>query len=110
MTMNVSVASARIAREIHEAEAALEEALIKQSLLFSSMVTARRDLATGKLTGQEALLRLTKSQQALLAAGSELGRVHNRMRDVHHEITGDLASDCPPQLKPVGHHDESLAA
>lgn len=110
MTMNTSVATTRIAREIHAAEAALEEALLRQASLFSSMVTARRDCAAGSLTGQEALLRLTKSQQALLTAGSELGRVHNRMIDVHTEITGDLASDCPDKSRHIAYTNESVAA
>ncbi len=95
MTMTVFVAQARIAREMIEAEEAVDEALIRQSRLFTSMVTARRDLNMASTFGQEALLRLAKSQQALLTAGNDLARVHGQMKDIDRQITGDLASDCP---------------
>jgi hypothetical protein len=95
MGMTVNAAQARIARELIEAEQAVDEALIKQSQLFTSLVTARRDLGMASTYGQEALLRLAKSQQSLLAAGGDLARVHGRMRTISSEITGELASDCP---------------
>jgi hypothetical protein len=94
--MNVDSAQARIARELIDAELAVDEALIKQSMLFTSLVTARRDLGLASTTGQEALLRLAKSQQSLLTAGGDLARVHGQMRAVGTEITGELVSDCPP--------------
>jgi hypothetical protein len=95
MTMTVFVAQSRIARELIEAEQAVDEALIRQSRLFTSLVAARRDLNMAGTFGQDALLRLAKSQQSLLTAGSDLARVHGRMRDIDKEVTGDLASDCP---------------
>ena len=96
MTMTVHVAQSRIARELIEAEQAVDEALIRQSRLFTSMVTARRDLNMAGTFGQDALLRLAKSQQSLLTAGSDLARVHGRMKDIGTEITGDIVGDCPP--------------
>ena len=96
MTMTVTVAQARITRELIEAEQAVDEALIRQSRLFTSMVTARRDLNMEGTYGQDALLRLAKSQQSLLTAGSDLARVHGRLKDLGQEITGDLVGDCPP--------------
>ena len=95
MAMTVHVAQARIAREIIEAEQALDEALIRGSLLFTSMVTARRDLGIATAVGHDALLRLVKSQQSLLTAGGDLARVHGQMRDIGQQVTGDMASDCP---------------
>lgn len=94
MTMTKDAARVRIAREITDAELALDEALIKHSRLFTSLVTARRDLAEDRFTGQDALMRLAKSQQSLLSAGNDLVRVHGRLLELNRE-TGDLANDCP---------------
>lgn len=95
MSMTVPVAQLRIARDINEAEKALDEALIRQSSLFTTMVAARRETGSGPFTGHEALLRLAKSQQALLEAGGNLARVHGSLLDVQREMgAGD---ECPPQ-------------
>lgn len=109
MGMTAHVAQARIARELIEAEQALDEALLRQSRLFTSMVTARRDLGMPGTYGQDALLRLAKSQQALLSAGGDLARVHGRMRDIGEEVTGDLAQDCPDGQR-TAFADRSIAA
>jgi hypothetical protein len=94
MSMTVPVAQLRIARDITEAEKALDEALIRHSSLFTTMVAARRETAAGPFVGHEALLRLAKSQQALLEAGGNLARVHGSLLDVQKEICG--ADECPP--------------
>lgn len=94
MSMTVPVAQLRIARDIGEAERALDEALIRHSSLFTTMVTARRETAADPFLGHEALLRLARSQQALLEAGGDLARVHGSLLAVQREIgAGD---ECPP--------------
>jgi hypothetical protein len=93
--MTKPVATTRIAREIQDAEAALNDALLRQSQLFTSLVTARRDVGLAAFTGQDALMRLTKSQQSLLSAGGDLARVHGRVLEINGEITGDIYQDCP---------------
>ena len=70
--MTVPVAQMRISRDMTEAERALDEALIRHSSLFTTMVSARRETASGPAVGHEALLRLARSQQALLEAGADL--------------------------------------
>lgn len=94
MSMNRTVAQLRITREIQDAEFALNEALLRQSSLFSTLVAARRDTGTPAFIGQDALLRLTKSQQSLLSAGGELARVHSRLLEINRE-TGAGTDDCP---------------
>ncbi len=94
MSMTVPVAQMRIARDINEAERALDEALIRQSSLFTTMVSARRETGVDPFLGHEALLRLAKSQQALLEAGGNLARVHGSLLEVQKEVCG--ADDCPP--------------
>jgi hypothetical protein len=93
--MSINAAQARISRELIDAELAVDEALIRQSQLFTSLVTARRDLGLANGTGQETLLRLSKSQQSLLSAGGDLARVHGQMKIIGSEVTGELVSDCP---------------
>lgn len=102
MVMSTSVAQIRIQRELSDAEQALNDALIKQSALFTTMLVARRDTGAEPFLGQDALLRLTKAQQSLLAAGGDLARVHGRMIDINQEVTGDMAQPCPDELIPVG--------
>lgn len=94
MTMTVPVASMRLARDIREAEQALDEALLRHSALFHSMVTARRETGLEPFTGHEALLRLAKSQQSLLDAGGDLARVHGQLLDIARE-KGNV-DECPP--------------
>jgi hypothetical protein len=99
MSMTIPVAQLRISRDISEAERALDEALIRQSSLFTTMVAARRETGSAPFVGQEALLRLAKSQQALLDAGGNLARVHGSLLGVQKEVCG--MDECPPQ-EPTG--------
>lgn len=94
MGMNTDVARVRISREINEAEVTLNAALLKQSELFVSLLTARRDATGNQFEGQDALLRLSRSQQSLLSAGGDLARVHGRLLEINREM-GGTASDCP---------------
>lgn len=110
MTMNISTAQLRIAREISEAEAALNEALLSQSSLMTSLVAARRDTDAGAFTGQDVLLRLAKSQQSLLTAGNDLARVHGRLLDINREVGGGGASDCPDDWRTQTALDDEVVA
>jgi hypothetical protein len=102
MPMTVPVAQMRIARDITEAERALDEALIRHSSLFATMVSARRETGSDPATGHEALLRLTRSQQALLEAGGDLARVHGSLLKVQREM--GVGEECPPDepRRPAG--------
>ena len=100
MSMTVPVAQLRIARDIRQAEDALNEALLRHSSLFTSMVTARRETDTSPFVGHEALLRLARSQQSLLEAGGDLARVHGSLLDVQREM--GVGDDCPEETRPTG--------
>lgn len=102
MTMTKAVAGVRIAREMQDAEQALNEALLKQSSLFTSMLMARRDTPVDSFIGQDALLRLSRSQQSMLSAGGDLARVHGRLLEINHEVQAGL-DECPDDWKaPTG--------
>lgn len=109
MTMNTVVAQMRITRELVEAENALNDALLKQSQLFSTMLAARRDIEIGQFTGQDVLMRLNKAQSDLLASGGGLARVHGGLLELGKEV-GHVMDDCPDDWKKIGKADESIAA
>jgi hypothetical protein len=95
MSMTVPIAQMRIAREISEAEKALDEALIRHSSLFTTMVSARRETGVDPFAGHEALLRLAKSQQSLLEAGGNLARVHGSLLELQKEVCE--TEECPDE-------------
>lgn len=109
MTMNTVVAQVRITRELVEAETALNDALLKQSQLFSTMIAARRDIEVGQFTGQEVLMRLNKAQSDLLASGGGLARVHSGLFEIGREV-GHVMDDCPDDWKQIGKSNDSIAA
>ena len=88
MSMTTDVAQLRITRDLHDAEAALDEALIRQAQLLTTLVSARRETGVAPFVGQEALMRLVKSQQSMLDAGGELARVHGRLNQIAVEHNG----------------------
>ena len=94
MTMPVEIARLRIAREICEAEQALDEALLRQASLMAALVETRRDTEVEPFVGQASLVCLSKSQQALVAAGNDLARVHANLLKVQEAVTG--VERCPP--------------
>ena len=94
MTMSMPVGQMRIVRDISEAEKALDEALLRNSSLFTTMVSVRRETGAEPFAGHEALLRLAKSQQALLEAGGNLARVHGSLLEIQREKCG--VDECPP--------------
>lgn len=108
MTMTLSVSSMRIARDLRAAENALDEALLRSSALFVTLLTARQQTETvGAFTGHDLLQRLVKSQQTLLSAGSDLARVHGGLSEIGREM-GAAIHDCPPN-EPMGlDHSDSL--
>jgi len=107
MGMSHNVAQMRIVRELRAAEEALDNALLRQSSLLATMIEARRDTQTGPFVGQEALLRLTKSQQTLVTAGGDLARVHSNLQKVQDDVLG--TEECPPG-EPMGHQGGLQAA
>ena len=71
--------------------------------LFATMLVARRDTGVDPFTGQDALMRLAKSQQSLLTAGGDLARVHGRLLDINRE-TGGVVDDCPDVFQKISDH------
>ena len=108
MPMSNNVAQLRISRELREAEYAVDEALLKQSALLSTLIEARRDTGANPFMGHDTLLRLTKSQQTLLSAGGELARVHSSLLKIQHDVLG--YEGCPENLPMSATQFEEKAA
>lgn len=96
--MSTEVAQLRITRDLHQAEAALDEALVRQAQLLQTMVGARRETGVAPFLGQDALMRLLRSQQGLIDAGGELARVHGRLSTIGVETNGGNDA-CPPAAR-----------
>jgi len=109
MPMSNNVAQLRISRELREAELAVDEALLKQSALLSTLIKARQDTGAAPFTGHDALLRLSKSQATLLSASGELARVHSSLLKIQQDVLGYEAC---PENEPMGaaRFDEKAAA
>lgn len=78
-------ATARIARQLKEAEGKVEEALLASSELLSTLIRARAT-ADAPHTGQSALIRLVQAQRSILDGSSDLFRVHDVMSSIGREM------------------------
>jgi len=91
-----NAATARIARQLKDAEAKVEEALLASSELFSTLIRARA-AADSPHTGQSALIRLAQAQRSILDGSSDLFRVHDVMSSIGREMgVLDEPNSTPP--------------
>ncbi len=106
MSMSFEVARMRVGREIQDAEGSLDDALIRQANLLATLVAVRRETGSLPSEGHDILLRLHKSQQALLSSSGDLARVHSRLVDIQKE--NGRVHDCPTEewLSAVGSSSE----
>ena len=100
MSMSVAAATARLSREMPEAEAAIEDALVASASLLLTAATARRDTGVRAAETHAALLRLSKLNQTLIEASGEAVRAHLQLRKLHQEVTGGTAEECPDVMTP----------
>ncbi|RDC60295.1 hypothetical protein HME9302_01496 [Alteripontixanthobacter maritimus] len=91
--ISATIAQMRIQRDLTDAEAALAEALVKQTSLLATLLTARRDVSTKPFQGHLEIVRLLKSQQALLDAEGNLLRVHGGLKKIQGDVLGYV--ECP---------------
>lgn len=95
MSMRIKLASEKIQRDLPQAEASVDQALISVSDLMSTLVQARLDSGVPAATGQVAIRRLAKAQMALVDASSDIVRVHGEMVKVGREYAGYADRECP---------------
>ncbi|WP_260923083.1 hypothetical protein [Novosphingobium sp. 9] len=105
--MTLAVASARIGRQLPEAELSLDQALLASTRLMETMLLARQTEGVAAYTGQAALLRLAKTQRTLLASQTDMLKIHRELFDLNRELraSGDEDGNCPDN---TGLLDDSL--
>lgn len=92
-----TVAAARIVRELPQLERTVDQAIADCAALIHSMALARQIESVSAGTGQAAFLRLSKAQQNLIDAASEVHRVHAELSKINREIHGGPThnEECP---------------
>lgn len=110
MSISIAAATARIARQLPEAELSLDSALLASARLMESMILARGAEGIQVFTGQTALMRLAKAQRTLLESQNDMMRVHQELREIGREVkaVGDDAGSCPTE--PSGSADLRVVA
>jgi hypothetical protein len=95
MPMNTDIALARISRQVPEAEASLDDALISVSSLITTLVQARKDTGVPAATGQATLARLAKAQLSLVTVGNDVLRAHKDLAKIAEVHAGMDLHECP---------------
>lgn len=97
MSMTIAAATARIARQLPEAELSLDSALLASARLMGSMLLARQADGVQVFTGQTALMRLAKAQRTLIESQNDMIRVHEELRGIGREVKAitDDEGSCP---------------
>lgn len=93
--MSIAHTTARLQRDVPNAEATIDDALIAVSSLMTSIVTARRDTGVPAVTGQSTIQRLAKAQMSLIDASGDVLRVHGDLLRIGKETAGLDLHDCP---------------
>lgn len=86
MSITIAAATARIARQLPEAEISLDSALLASARLMESMLLARQADGVEVFTGQTALMRLAKAQRTLIESQNDMLRVHEELRGIGQEV------------------------
>jgi hypothetical protein len=97
MSMTIAAATARISRQLPEAELSLDSALLASARLMESMLLARQADGMDVYAGQTALMRLAKAQRTLIESQNDMLRIHEELRGIGRECKaiGDEDGTCP---------------
>lgn len=95
MSMNTTSATARLQRELPEAEAAINTAMLQVSATLHAAIVAKHDTRHTSSTAHAALLRMHRSVGELINASSELRRAHGELVKVGVEVGTMDEPTCP---------------
>lgn len=96
MPISIPVATVRIARELNQAETAIDQALAATSGLMHSLMVARADNPEiDAVCGHTALMRMHKTFGGLLAARADMLRAHVSLKSDAREYAGSPHDTCP---------------
>jgi hypothetical protein len=85
VALTLNSATARIGRQLGDAERAADQAILKASELMATLVQTRSVADVAPHTGQKALIRLARAQQLFVDASSDIFRVHDEMSQIGRE-------------------------
>lgn len=86
MSLDRYAATARIARQLKDAERKTDEALIALTELTATLLRARLSTDVAPHTGQTAIMRLIKAQGSFVDGGNNIFRVHDVMSSIGREM------------------------
>lgn len=96
MTLSIPVATVRIARELNQAESAIDQALAATSALMHSSMIARVDNPEiDAACGHTSLMRMHKTFGGLLTARADMLRAHVSLKSDAREYAGAGEMECP---------------
>lgn len=95
MSHNIAAMTARLEREVPNAETSIDDALIAVSSLITSVVTARRVTGVPAKTGQGTIIRLAEAQMSLVKLSGSILRAHGELADIGKETAGYDLRECP---------------
>lgn len=94
--LNIHNATARIARQVTDSEATLDEALVQISALLHSAAIAQKEFTNAPtLRVQSTLLHLGKTMTCLVEARGEMVRAHSQLLDIAREMGATERPYCP---------------
>lgn len=86
MSLDRATATVRIARQLKDAEAKIDEALLASSELMATLIRARASAEVVPHTGQTALIRLADAQRSIIEGSNNIFRVHDVMSSIGREM------------------------
>ncbi|EIZ79987.1 hypothetical protein WSK_1353 [Novosphingobium sp. Rr 2-17] len=86
MSMTIIAATARIGRQLPEAELSIDAALLASARLMETMLLARGAEGVQSCTGQTALMRLAKAQRTLIESQNDILRIHQELRSIGKDV------------------------
>lgn len=88
MSNRIAQDAVLIRKQVREAEAVTDEAMIACAKLKQVLLKARQNPAIGVDAGQRAILRLSQAEQQAVAMSTNLLRVHEELNRVAREYMG----------------------
>lgn len=104
MPISAAALTARLEREVPDAEFRIDDAIVAVSSLMTSVVTARRDIrGVPTVDSQATIHRLANMQLALVRVSGDALRVHGDLVRIGAETAGYDLHECPEFSSPAAH-------
>lgn len=110
MPISISALTARLEREVPDAEFRIDDAIVAVSTLMTSVATARRDIrGAPAVDSQVTIHRLANMQLALVRVSGDALRVHGDLVRIGKETAGYDLHDCPEFSSPAARQIQAVA-